>query len=84
MQETGYVVDLKLLSVLINSKIIEKIDHKNINLDVDFMKGKVSSTENLTVGIWNILEPSIKNELNCTLHCVKLYETENNFVEYYG
>ena len=83
-QETGYVVDLKSLSALINKYIIEKLDHKNINLDVDFMKGKVSSTENLTLGIWNILETSIKNELNCTLHSIKLYETENNFVEYFG
>lgn len=83
-QESGYVVDLKMLSILINRNIIDKLDHKNINLDVAFMEGKVSSTENLTIGIWNILEPSIKNELNCTLHCIKLYETENNFVEYYG
>lgn len=84
IQETGYVVDLKLLSNLINEKVIEKLDHKNINMDVDFMKGKTTSTENLTIGIWNILEPAIKNELNCTLHSVKLYETENNFAEYYG
>ena len=83
-QESGYVVDLKMLSILINKNIIDKLDHKNINLDVAFMEGKVSSTENLTIGIWNILAPSIKNELNCTLHCIKLYETENNFVEYYG
>jgi len=83
-QESGYVVDLKMLSILINRNIIDKLDHKNINLDVAFMEGKVSSTENLTIGIWNILAPSIKNELNCTLHCIKLYETENNFVEYYG
>lgn len=84
LQETGYVVDLKLLSSLINEKVIEKLDHKNINMDVEFMKGKTTSTENLTIGIWNILVSAIKNELNCTLHCVKLYETENNFAEYFG
>jgi 6-pyruvoyltetrahydropterin/6-carboxytetrahydropterin synthase len=84
IQESGYVVDLKLLSQLIQKNILEKLDHKNINLDVDFMKNKVSSTENLTLGIWEILESAIKNDLNCNLHCVKLYETENNFVEYYG
>ena len=82
--ESGYVVDLKSLSELIKREISEKIDHKNINLDVDFMKGTISSTENLVLGIWNILNARIKDELNCTLHCVKLYETENNFVEYYG
>jgi 6-pyruvoyltetrahydropterin/6-carboxytetrahydropterin synthase len=84
LQETGYVVDLKLLSDLVQRNIIEKLDHKNLNLDVDFMKDKITSTENLCVSIWNIIDPLIKNELNCTLHCVKLYETENNFVEYYG
>ena len=84
LQETGYVVDLKLLSDLINVRVIDLLDHKNINLDVEFMKGKMTSTENLTIGIWNLLETSIKNELNCTLHSVKLYETENNFAEYFG
>ena len=84
LQETGYVVDLKLLSDLINERVIDLLDHKNINLDVEFMKGKMTSTENLTIGIWNLLETSIKNELNCILHSVKLYETENNFAEYFG
>jgi 6-pyruvoyltetrahydropterin/6-carboxytetrahydropterin synthase len=84
LQETGYVVDLKLLSDLINKRVIDLLDHKNINLDVEFMKGKMTSTENLTIGIWNLLEASIKNELNCILHSVKLYETENNFAEYFG
>lgn len=84
LQETGYVVDLKLLSDLINERVIDLLDHKNINLDVEFMKGKMTSTENLTIGIWNLLEGAIKNELNCILHSVKLYETENNFAEYFG
>lgn len=84
LQESGYVVDLKSLSELLKKYVIEKLDHKNLNMDVDFMKGKITSTENLTMGIWNIIEPKIKNELNCTLHRVKLYETENNYAEYYG
>ena len=84
LQETGYVVDLKLLSDLLQENIIEKLDHKNLNIDVDFMKDKITSTENLTIAIWDIIEPKITTELKCTLHCVKLYETENNFVEYYG
>ncbi len=84
LQETGYVVDLKLLSDLINERVIDLLDHKNINLDVEFMKGKMTSTENLTIGIWNLLEGAIKNELNFILHSVKLYETENNFAEYFG
>ena len=84
LKESGYVVDLKSLSELIREHIIEVLDHKNLNLDVDFMKDKITSTENLTLGIWDNLEAKIKNELNCTLHCVKLYETENNYAEYYG
>lgn len=84
LQESGYVVDLKLLSELIKKFVIDLVDHKNLNLDVDFMNNKISSTENLAIGIWDILKMEMKNELNCTLHCIKLYETENNFVEYYG
>lgn len=80
---TGFVMDLKKLSSIIRSKIIEKVDHKNLNLDVDFMKDKMPSTEILAVAIWEQIESEIKSS-GSTLHCVKLYETENNFVEYYG
>ena len=83
--ETGFVIDLKKLSSLIREEVIEKLDHKNLNLDVPFMKGKMASTEILTKEIWLILEPGI---LNITkfgrLHSVKLYETPRNFVEYLG
>jgi len=79
--ETGFLIDLKELKTIILENVIDKLDHKNINLDVDFMKGKMASTEVLAIEIWNVLEPLI-NEAE--LHCVKLYETENNFVEYYG
>ncbi|HAN17636.1 MAG: 6-pyruvoyl tetrahydrobiopterin synthase [Bacteroidetes bacterium GWC2_33_15] len=82
-RETGFVVNIKKLSAIIKETIIIKVDHKNINIDVDFMKGKLASTENLAIGIWEELEPSI-NALGIQLHCVKLTETENNFVEYYG
>src|SRR5882672_1721488 len=57
--ETGFVVDLKKLSDLIRSEVTDKVDHKNLNLDVDFMKGKMASTENLAIEIWRILEPRI-------------------------
>ena len=63
--------------------VIEKIDHKNINLDVDFMSGKMSSTENLVIGIWEQIEKDILN-LGGELAKIKLVETENNFVEYFG
>ena len=81
--ETGFVVDLKTLSVIIKEHIVEELDHKNLNLDVTFMKGVMPSTENLAIKIWEILFPLVQSE-QCILHCVKLYETENNFVEYYG
>ena len=81
--ETGFVIDLKFLSQLIKLNVIDKLDHKNINMDVDFMKDKMASTEILTIAIWEQLEAEI-NAKGCYLHCVKLYETENNFVEYFG
>jgi 6-pyruvoyltetrahydropterin/6-carboxytetrahydropterin synthase len=83
--ETGYVVDMKKLSTLIRRDVVDKLDHKNINLDVDFMKGKMASCENLVVEIWKIIElglPAITSRGK--LHCVRLYETPRNFVEYFG
>lgn len=81
--ETGYVADLKELSSVIRTRITDKIDHKNINLDVDFMQGRLASTENLAIAIWEQLLPFFADK-EYTLHCIKLYETENNFVEYFG
>lgn len=81
--ETGFVVDLKYLSKIIKTEIIESLDHRNLNLDVPFMQGKMASTEILAIEIWKQLAPLIV-ALGCTLHSIKLYETENNFVEYLG
>jgi 6-pyruvoyltetrahydropterin/6-carboxytetrahydropterin synthase len=81
--DTGFVIDLKFLSRLIKEKVVDKIDHKNVNLDVDFMEGKMASTEVLAQAIWDELSDAI-TEQGCSLHCIKLYETENNFVEYFG
>ncbi len=73
----------KWLKQIINTYVIDKVDHRNLNLDVDFMKDKLASTENLAIAIWDILVPHI-NESNAQLHSIKVYETENNFVEYFG
>lgn len=81
--KTGFIIDLRFLSDLIQEKIIEKIDHKNLNLDVDFMKGIKPSTENLVIAIWEQLVDDIA-KAGAVLHCVKLEETENNSAEYYG
>lgn len=83
--DTGFVVDLKKLSRLIRAEVIEKVDHKNLNLDVDFMVGKMASTEILAIEMWKILSPLIPSiSSTAQLHCIKLYETPRNFVEYYG
>lgn len=81
--DTGFVVDPKDLSFILKTKVINKLDHKNINLDVDFMQGKMASTEVLAMAIWEEIESDIIS-LGAQLHCVKLKETENNFVEYFG
>jgi 6-pyruvoyltetrahydropterin/6-carboxytetrahydropterin synthase len=81
--ETGFLVDLKWLKEITNTYVVDKIDHMNLNLDVDFMAGKLASTENLAIAIWDILLPHIQ-EGGAQLHCIKIYETENNFVEYFG
>jgi 6-pyruvoyltetrahydropterin/6-carboxytetrahydropterin synthase len=80
---TGFLVNLKDLSALIDTQVLEKLDHRNINLEVDFMSGKLASTENLAIGIWDQLAQPIA-ETGAQLHCIKLYETENNYVEYFG
>jgi 6-pyruvoyltetrahydropterin/6-carboxytetrahydropterin synthase len=79
--DTGMVMDLKKLKEVIRVHVIDKLDHMNINMDVDFMRGSIASIENIAVAIWDQLEPHIAAG---TLHCVKLFETERNYVEYYG
>jgi len=79
----GFVLNIDTLKRIIQEKVISKIDHKNINLEVDFMKGKIATTENLAVSIWNELILPVENE-GARLHCVKIEETENNYIEYYG
>lgn len=81
--EIGYVMDLTELKELVEKIIIRKVDHKNLNLDVDFMKGILPSTENIAVSFWNQLESEI-NLGNRKLYSVKIKETLNNSVEYRG
>ena len=83
--ETGFVVNFKDLGKLIKQEVIEKLDHKNLNLDVDFMKGKMASCEVLIVEIWKIIEKSLPRITDsAVLHYIKLTETEGNFCEYFG
>lgn len=81
--ETGFLVNLKQLSHLLKEKVVDKLDHKNMNTEVDFMQGRFASTESLAIAIWEQIKQPIK-EMGAELHCIKISETENNFVEYYG
>jgi len=83
--ETGFVIDLKKLSERIKNEVTDKLDHKNLNMDVDFMKGKMASTENLVIEIWKILSPKISSIApKAILHSIRLFETPRNYVEYFG
>jgi 6-pyruvoyltetrahydropterin/6-carboxytetrahydropterin synthase len=82
-EEHGFVMNINILKQIILDNVINKIDHKNINLEVEFMKGRIATTENLAVAVWNELKPFIEKE-RASLYCVKIEETENNSIEYYG
>ena len=80
---TGYFMNATRLKEILLEKVVDKLDHKNMNIETDFMAGKVATTENLAVAIWHELEAPLANE-GAILHCVRVEETENNSVEYYG
>ena len=80
--DTGFIIDAKRLSVIIKKEITEKLDHKNLNLDVDFLQGQMCSTENLAVTIWQRLAHHLPEGVE--LHCIRLFETPRIFVEYFG
>ena len=83
--ETGFVYDLKQLGDLIKKEIIDQVDHKNLNLDVPFMKDKLASCEVLVMEFWNILAPKITStSKTAVLHKIHLIETNKNSVEYFG
>jgi 6-pyruvoyltetrahydropterin/6-carboxytetrahydropterin synthase len=79
--DSGYLIDLKLLKEIIQKNVIQKVDHKNLNLDVDFLSGKIPTVENIAIGIWDQLVDKIPAG---KLYSIKLHETENNYVEYKG
>lgn len=79
--ETGYLIDLKHLKKIIRDNVLDKLDHKNLNVDVDFLKNVIPTAENILIGIWYQLKDKIPNG---KLYSIKLYETENNYFEYRG
>ncbi len=79
--KTGYVLDLKVLKEIIAKEVLDKVDHKHLNIEVDFLRGIIPTAENIAVAIWNALASQIPSG---SLHSVRLQETENNTVEYRG
>jgi 6-pyruvoyltetrahydropterin/6-carboxytetrahydropterin synthase len=80
-ERTGYVIDLAKLKALVEREVVNKVDHKNFNLEVDFMRGIIPTTENIVVAMWRVLEPAIAP---ARLTRLVLWETPNNYVEYDG
>jgi 6-pyruvoyltetrahydropterin/6-carboxytetrahydropterin synthase len=80
--DTGFVFDAKRLSIIIKEYVTDILDHKNLNVEVPFLKDKICSIENLVIGIWNQLVQNMPDDV--TLHRLKLYETEKIYVEYFG
>lgn len=80
-EETGMVMDLKRLSDIISEEIIDKVDHKHMNFDVDFLRGIIPTAENVAIAFWHILKNNIQGG---KLYAIKLCESDNNFVEYRG
>ncbi len=81
--DTGFIFNAKTLGELIKDVVVERVDHRNLNLDVDFMQGKFTSAENFAMAIWDELKPHIEKN-GATLHAVKLVETQRIYVEYFG
>jgi 6-pyruvoyltetrahydropterin/6-carboxytetrahydropterin synthase len=79
--KTGFVIDLKKVKSVLHEYFLDKVDHKNLNVDVDFLAGIIPTTENIAVSAWNQIKPHITEG---RLFSIRLYETENNFVEYKG
>jgi 6-pyruvoyltetrahydropterin/6-carboxytetrahydropterin synthase len=82
--DTGFVIDMKKLGDIIKREVVDQLDHKNLNLDVDFLQGKLASCEILIMEIWKILERALHEITEARLHQIRLYETPKNFVDYYG
>lgn len=80
---TGMVMDLKDLKKIINEEVIDDLDHRNLDMDVPWMDGRISSAENIAIAIWERLSDKVKGH-GAELHQVRLWETENNVIDYYG
>ena len=82
--EDGMVMDLNRLMVIMREAVIAEVDHKHLNLDVPFLRGVIPTAENVAIAIWQRLEPQLQVYGASRLHRVRLYESRDNFVDYYG
>lgn len=82
-EETGVVIDFKLLSKVMKEEVTHKVDHTYLN-ENEFMRGLIPSVENFSIVIWEVLKPVLKEKYGVDLYCVKLVETANHYAEYYG
>jgi 6-pyruvoyltetrahydropterin/6-carboxytetrahydropterin synthase len=80
--ETGYIIDLGELKRILHRTVVDKCDHRNLNDEVDFLRGIIPSTENLVIAFWGQIAPHIPAPAQ--LHCVRLYETPRNYAEFFG
>lgn len=80
-ERTGYVMDLGRLKTIVDANVLDLVDHKNFNLDVDFMRGTIPTSENIVVAFWRLIEPLVAP---AHLARLVLWETVNNYVEYEG
>lgn len=80
--DTGMVMDLKALKTLLDEVIIDQVDHKHLNMDVDFLQGVIPTAENIVASFWKLLEPHLPS--NCQLYEMKLWESESNMAMYRG
>jgi 6-pyruvoyltetrahydropterin/6-carboxytetrahydropterin synthase len=80
-EKTGYVIDLGVVKRIVNERVVDKMDHRNLNVEVDFMRGVIPTTENIVVACWREIAPAIAP---AKLSRLRLWETENNYVEYQG
>lgn len=82
--ETGYIMDLAELKRILHDAVVDKCDHRNLNDEVDFLRGVIPSTENLVIAFWHEIAPRLAHVRHGKLHCVRLYETPRNYAEYFG
>lgn len=83
-ERTGMVMNLADLMRLVRTKIIDAVDHRHLNRDVDFLQGVIPTAENVAIAIWERLEAELQAFPQCQLHRIRLYESASNFVDYFG